>query len=69
MKDWGMIVKQSDMLKGSNIAYKKDGQIIVSPAVAILIKEADYKQLELIVKNLSVIDLDNYIFPEKIKAI
>ncbi len=62
MKDWGMIVRKSDFLIGSNVAYKQNGSIIVSPAIASLIKDANEHELQLIIKNLAIIDFDKNIF-------
>ena len=51
-------VYQCDYLKGSKLAYKKGNKLTVSPSIASLIKDADEPTLELLLKNISVVDLD-----------
>lgn len=56
----GLQVYECEHLEGFNIACRARGKTLVSPAIFSLIKDADEQQLELIVKNLKVLDLDEY---------
>lgn len=59
MSYWGMPIRESYLLKGSKLAYKENGIIIVSPSIASRIREANKKELQIIIKNLKLIDLDS----------
>ena len=59
MSYWGIPIRESQLLKGSNLAYKENGIIVVSPAVASSIKGANEKEVQIIIRNLNLIDLDN----------
>ena len=56
----GLRVYENQILKGSNIAWKARGKVMVSPAIFSLIKDADKELLGLIVKKLKIIDLDDW---------
>ena len=59
MSYWGIPIRESYLLKGSNLAYKENGIIVVSPAVASSIRGANEDELQVIIRNLKLIDLDS----------
>lgn len=59
MSYWRMPVRESHLLKGSNLAYKENGIIVVSPSIASRIKKANKKELQIIIRNIKLIDLDS----------
>jgi len=59
MSYWGIPVRESYLLKDSKLAYKENGIIIVSPSIASRIKRANKNELQIIIKNLKLIDLDS----------
>jgi len=59
MSYWGIPVRESYLLKGSNLAYKENGIIVVSPSIASRIRTANRKELQIIIRNMKLIDLDS----------
>lgn len=59
MSYWGIPIRESYFLKGSKLAYKENGIIVVSPVVASSIRKANENELQIIIKNLKLIDLDS----------
>ena len=59
MSYWGTPIKESHLLEGSNLAYKENGIIVVSPFVASRIRTANKKELQIIIRNIKLIDLDS----------
>ena len=58
MSYWGIPIRESYLLKGSNLAYKENGIIVVSPYIASRIKKANNNELQSILRNIKLIDLD-----------
>lgn len=59
MSYWGIPIRESYLLKGSKLAYKENGIIVVSPCVASRIRRANENELQVIINNLNLIDLDS----------
>lgn len=59
MSYWRIPVRESYLLKGSNLAYKENGIIVVSPFVASRIRTANKKELQGIIRNIKLVDLDS----------
>ena len=59
MSYWGIDIRESYLLKGSNLAYKENGIIVVSPSIASRIKKANNNELQSILRNIKLIDLDS----------
>lgn len=59
MSYWGIPVRESYLLKGSNLAYKENGIIVVSPCIASRIRRANKNEVKVIINNLNLIDLDS----------
>ncbi len=51
---------EHELLKGSKVAYKTEGRLMVSPAIFSLVRLADERRARSILRTLRILDFDEF---------